>query len=581
MSRHSELKCERRKLVESKMTIQDSITRVEQSNKVFNLNLSSLDDDFEKSVDKAKNAALAEEINKHTFKHTEILGKLQSKREEILSNRDKKLENITYENMSKKTKSELSVEYSIEKVEEIKSKLDEKMGKRLSSELSRIIPSKGSFNTISKIKQAFDELEYSIDKLGKDLDIVDRLEKIAFSFDTSSIEGNSTIYFILVILIIFVSLLFFMPLLVLLLVALFIYNIHRSIIYYDAMSISKILISNVNKINSSLEEGIKNKVKFKRNEVENKFKSMLDKVDRKIETVEDLISNTTAEIESDFNFNDSVIMENYKSKKDSISEQISKNNAQIESYKSEIESIDMKIKEIDEEILEVGKTIFSQYYPNDLSFEDRSSIYLEDILLDIQNSEPNIFTLPRGSAVFLYKDESSLMQYLNLYLCSIYSRMKPSSFYVKMIDLKYAGTKLLEFNSIDSFTSFLTPEEIKEDDIIMRQEILKRTNVIGSKHIDDYNLSSIEDNGSPLSYYIILDLFRKPEESDTLRRQSILTGFNYGVMYNLFLNVKDIEEDKRCVEYLLNNYSEYYYITDSGVSKKSSKFMQSLLGDSR
>ena len=581
MSRHSELKCERRKLVESKMTIQDSITRVEQSNKVFNLNLSSLDDDFEKSVDKAKNAALAEEINKHTFKHTEILGKLQSKREEILSNRDKKLENITYDNMSKKTKSELSVEYSIEKVEEIKSKLDEKMGKRLSSELSRIIPSKGSFNTISKIKQAFDELEYSIDKLGKDLDIVDRLEKIAFSFDTSSIEGNSTIYFILVILIIFVSLLFFMPLLVLLLVALFIYNIHRSIIYYDAMSISKILISNVNKINSSLEEGIKNKVKFKRNEVENKFKSMLDKVDRKIETVEDLISNTTAEIESDFNFNDSVIMENYKSKKDSISEQISKNNAQIESYKSEIESIDMKIKEIDEEILEVGKTIFSQYYPNDLSFEDRSSIYLEDILLDIQNSEPNIFTLPRGSAVFLYKYESSLMQYLNLYLCSIYSRMKPSSFYVKMIDLKYAGTKLLEFNSIDSFTSFLTPEEIKEDDIIMRQEILKRTNVIGSKHIDDYNLSAIEDNGSPLSYYIILDLFRNPEESDTLRRQSILTGFNYGVMYNLFLNVKDIEEDKRCVEYLLNNYSEYYYITDSGVSKKSSKFMQSLLGDSR
>lgn len=576
MSRHRELKSQRRKLTLEIEEIRSGIRRVEDNNKVYQITLDNLEDDFVKSVDKAEKAALADEINKHTFKHTEILGKLQNKREEILTNRDKKLENITYEKYAKKAKNKLSIEDSVKRSENIQSILEEKIGKRLSSELSRIIPSNRSFNTLTEIQDAFDELELISGKLGKDLDVVSRLEKIIFSYDTTEMEGNSSIAFVVVVLLIFICLMFFMPILVVGLVLLFCYNLHKSLVYYDAMSIAKILVSNVNKINASIEDGIKNKVKSKRTEVENKFKSMLDKVDKKIETVEELISDTTAEIEADFNFNSSSIAENYKSRKDSTLEQIAKNNAQIDSYQAQIQEIENKIKAIDEEIAEEGKNIYGKYYPRNLEYEERSGLFLDDILLDIQDNEPILHELPRGSAVYLYKDESSLMKFMNLYLCSLISRMRLSSLYLKLFDVKYAGTKMLEYDDLETFELSTTKEMIKENVESLNQEMMKRIKIVGSKHIDDYNKAMIEDDGAPLAYYVVFDMFNKPSDSDSIQRQILINGFKYGLVYNLFLDIKEVEKDKKCLEFLLDNYAEYYYISDTNVSKKSSKFVASL-----
>lgn len=576
MSRHRELKSQRRKLTLEIEEIRSGIKRVEDNNKVYQMTLNNLEDDFVKSVDKAEKAALADEINKHTFKHTEILGKLQNKREEILTNRDKKLENITYEKYAKKAKNKLSIEDSVKRSEDIKQVLEEKIGKRLSSELSRIIPSYRSFNTLTEIQDAFDELELMSSKLGRDLDVMDRLEKIIFSYDTSEIQGNSSVIFIIVVLLIFIGLMFFMPILVVGLVLLFCYNLHKSLVYYDAMSIAKVLVSNVNKINNSIEEGIKNKVKSRRTEVENKFKLMLDKVDKKIETVEELISDTTAEVEADFNFNSSSIAENYKSRKDSTLEQIAKNNAQIDSYQAQIQEIENKIKAIDEEIAEEGKNIYDKYYPKSLSYEERSGLFLDDILLDIQDNEPVLHELPRGSAVYLYKDESSLLNFVNLYLCSLISRMRMTSIYLKLFDTKYAGTKLLEYSPLETFEVSLNKEMIKENIESLNQEMMKRIKIIGSKHIDEYNKEAIDEEGSPLAYYVIFDMFNKPSDSDSIQRQILINGFKYGLAYHLFLDIKEVEKDKKCLEFLLENYSEYYYISDSGVSKKSSKFVSSL-----
>ena len=576
MSRHRELKSQRRKLTLEIEEIRSGIRRVEDNNKVYQMTLDNLEDDFVKSVDKAEKAALADEINKHTFKHTEILGKLQNKREEILTNRDRKLENITYEKYAKKAKNKLSIEDSVKRSENIQSILEEKIGKRLSSELSRIIPSNRSFNTLTEIQDAFDELELISGKLGKDLDVVSRLEKIIFSYDTTEMEGNSSIAFVVVVLLIFICLMFFMPILVVGLVLLFCYNLHKSLVYYDAMSIAKILVSNVNKINASIEDGIKNKVKSKRTEVENKFKSMLDKVDKKIETVEELISDTTAEIEADFNFNSSSIAENYKSRKDSTLEQIAKNNAQIDSYQAQIQEIENKIKAIDEEIAEEGKNIYGKYYPRNLEYEERSGLFLDDILLDIQDNEPILHELPRGSAVYLYKDESSLMKFMNLYLCSLISRMRLSSLYLKLFDVKYAGTKMLEYDDLETFELSTTKEMIKENVESLNQEMMKRIKIVGSKHIDDYNKAMIEDDGAPLAYYVVFDMFNKPSDSDSIQRQILINGFKYGLVYNLFLDIKEVEKDKKCLEFLLDNYAEYYYISDTNVSKKSSKFVASL-----
>ena len=575
MSKHRELKNQKKAYLSQIDDLNLSIDRVVDANKVCHNMLKGIDSEQEKTIEETKKTTLANEINKHTFKHSEILSKLQKKKEEILSNKEKKLANITYEKFSKKTKDKLSVEDSIKRSEEIKSMLDEKIGKRLSSELSRVIPGNKGFNSLSEIQEAFIELESTAGKLGKSRDLLPRLESMVFSYDAGELDKNGTIMFLVVVLILLIMLIYSMPLLIIALSVLFICNVHKSLVYYHAMSIAKVLVSNVNKINSSIEEGIKNKVKSKQVEIEGKFQVMLDNVDKKISTVEELILDVTEEIERDFVFNDSSIIESYKSKKDSITEQVSRNDNQIKDYFSQIDTINEKIKEIDKEILAEGKNIFEKYYPPSGYVEEGSYIYLDDILLDIIDNDPLLLELPRGSAIYLYKDEQQMFNYLTLYLTSLYSRMVISSLYVKLFDFKYAGTKTINFASIESFSQVLNKEDVKSQIELLNKEMMKRIKILGSKQIDDYNKEMIEDDSAPLDYHIIIDLFNKPSDNGE-QNQLLINGFKYGIVYNSFLNVKDIEGDEKMIDKIKSTYGNYYFIGDAGVNKKSSKFLDAL-----
>ena len=578
MSRHRELKSKRFNLLSEIEELNNSIQRVNDGNRVHEITLRGLEEDQSQTIEKARKSALAEEINKNTFKHSEVLAKLQTKKEDIVNNREKRLSQITYEKYSKKTKDKLSVEDSLKRSEEIKSLLDEKMGKRLSSELSRIIPSNRSFNSLSEIQDAFNELEVISNRLTNHKDFMPRLEKMIFSYDTTEIDKNSTIAFVIVVVMIALMLIFVMPLFIVVLVGLFVYNVYKSYAYYNAMSIAKVLVTNITKINNSIEEGIKNRVKYKKSEIEQKFKLMLDKVDAKITTVEELISDTTSEVERDFVFNDSSIIESFKSKKDSLLEQIERNKSQINDYYAQIEKLKEEIKLVDREIAEEGKNVYNKYYPRDVSNDERSPIYLDDILLDVVDNEPSIFELPRGSAIFLYKDEDAMFTFINLYLASILCRMKVTSFYLKFMDLKYAGTKLINYARLDTCEQLFTEEAIKNSSDSINKEMMKRIKILGNKHIDDYNNEMIADDSAPMPYHVILDLFNKPNESNANLKQVIINGFKYGLIYNLFLDVREIQGDNKIIDFILNSYSEYYYISDQSVIKKSSKFLSSLKG---
>ena len=579
MSRHRELKVERSGLQSEIEGLRNKISGYQNFIKVQESLLNNLDKEKEEQIKKTSAIELNKEIDKQTFKHREILRKLQNKRDEIISNRDKKLESITYENYSKKAKKKLSIDDSVKKSEEIKSILDEKMGKRFSRELSRIIPSTKSFNSLSEIQEAFGEVESMCSNLKGSSDIMGRLELMVFSYDTSDVDSSTMITVGVVSVVLLLIGIFFMPLLVVFLVTLVVMNVMKSIQFYKAMSIVKVLVSNVKKINQSIEDGIRNRVKSKRTEVENKFKLMLSGVEEKIATVEELISDTTQEVTNDFTFDDREIVDSFKTKKDSYLEQIKNNEINIQDANSSIKLLEEKISKIDLMIAEEGKNIFETYYPRNGEFENKSSVYLDDFLVDIVNDEPVVHELPRGSAVYFYKDESVMLNFLNLYLVSLYTRMQPTSLYVKLIDQKYACTGFIDYNKISTMEQIIDKDASKTLSETLNKEMMKRIKIIGSKHIDDYNKAMLEDNSSPQPYYYVFDLFNKPNDGDTLLRQVLINGFKYGLAYNLFLDVKDVEGDAKCVEFLEKNYSSYYYITDSGVSKKSSKFLSIFLKD--
>ena len=580
MSRHRELKVEKSGLQSEIDGLRNKISGYQNFIKVQESLLNNLDKELEDQIKKSSDLALKKEIDKQTFKHREILRKLQNKRDEILSNRDRKLEKITYERYSEKAKKKLSIDDSVKKSEEVKSMLDEKMGERFSRELSRIIPSTKSFNSLNEVQEAFTEVETMCASLRGSNDIMERLELMIFSYDTSEIDSKSTATVAIVVVFLLLVGIFFMPLLILILIVLVVMNVMKSVKFYKAMSIVKVLVSNVKRINQSIEDGIRNKVKSKRTEIENKFKMMLDGVEEKIATVEELISDTTQEVTNDFAFDDREIIDSFKTKKDSYLEQIKNNEANITDANASIKLIEEKISKIDLMIVEEGKNIFESYYPRDGEFENRSSVYLDDFLVDIVNDEPVVHELPRGSAVYFYKDESVMMNLLNLYLISLYTRMQPTSLYAKLIDQKYACTGFIDYSKISTMEQIIDKDGIKNLSETLNKEMMKRIKIIGSKHIDDYNKAMLEDDSAPQPYYYIFDLFNKPNESDSLLRQVLINGFKYGIAYNLFLDVKDVEGDAKCVEFLEKNYSSYYYITDTGVSKKSSKFLSIFLKDS-
>lgn len=574
MLTYNELVKKKSELENRKIILQDTQKSKESQRVSHESELNQLNNELDNSIKTAYNLALKEEISKSTMKYDNMISKLSNNRDVVLSNKKRRLDNITYESYAPLVKDGLSVEDCMNKCEKIKDTLRVQQGNRLHNMLSSHMSiDSPDLYSLEDIHTAFDDLDYKLSKLSNAGGILGKFHVFISGISVKEDDKVQTISYLLACVVFILLFFYFTPLLVILLLVLFSYNVYRSFYMYNCLAFVNGILTNLATISDSIEEGIKSKMEEDRLVIEHKFKSKLDTIDGNIEKLESKIIEVTEDVTNSFHFNTDRIKESFLIKEKSLKERISLLKTEYINLNSSIEDINKEISDINQQIIKLSKSIYDQYYPSDLS--GKSSLYPIDLLFSIEDNKPNIFTLPTGSACFIFKDEECMFDFITLYLMLLYSNMFCSSFTTHVFDSKYVGTRFIEFTALNNLLCYSDYDNMKVDIEELRVEMGKRISVLAGTSISEYNKEMIKEESVPLSYHIVLDLFTDSDKISDEYKQLLINGFNTGIVLNSFILESDIDYSSNSKFFnMLPLFKDFYMVSPSGVSKKSKIFFE-------
>lgn len=574
MLTYNELVAKKNDLLNKKTILEDECKSKTTSKLQYEKELNSIKLDMETSIRRSHDLALKEEISKGVLKYENLISKLLNNRETILSNKQKRLDSITYESYADEVKNGLSIDDCIEKCKDMKSSIELKQGSRLFNVISSYTSKHNSdLVSLEDIEKAFDSIDSKLHKLNNSGDLLLKIESIVFDYNVDVDNKNQLISFILICIIVVGLGIFLTPLLILLMLSLFGYNVYKSHFIYKCIVEVNNIMYNLSDIKSSIEKGINSKMEEDRLLIENKFKSKLAKIDSNVEELENKIIEVTESITNGFHFNSDRLKESFKIKENSLKEKISLLSSEYLNLSASITDLEKDIKDVDLEINKLSRSIFEQYYPKEP--KDKSLLYPKDMLIDLVNNKPNIFNLPKGSSCFIFKNEEDLFSYLDLYLTLLYSQMACSSFSVHYYDSKYIGTKSIEFTKLKNFMVYSDKENVDDDAEEMRVEMGKRITLLAGSNVLAYNEEMIAESSVPLSYNIVIDLFTDDSRLSDISKQVIINGFDSGIVYNSFILESQIDFKGNGVFWnMLPLFKDFYLVTSDKIAKKSKSFFE-------
>lgn len=574
MLTYNELVKKKSELENKKVILQDTQKSKESQRNAHEIELNQLNNELDNSIKTAYNLALKEEISKSTMKYDNMISKLSNNRDTVLSNKKRRLDNITYENYAPLVKDGLSVEECMDKCVKIKDTLKNQQGSRLHEMLSSHMNIESpDLYSLEDIHTAFNDLDFKLSKLSNAGGLLGKVHVFISGISVNEEDKVQTLSYFLACTVFILLFFYFTPLLVVLLIVLFSYNVYRSFYMYNCLAFVNGILTNLTTISDSIEEGIKSKMEEDRLVIEHKFKSKLDTIDNNIEKLESKIIEVTEDVTNSFHFNTDRIKESFLIKEKSLKERISLLKTEYINLSSGIEDIDKEILDLNQQIIKLSKSIYDQYYPSDLS--NKSSLYPIDLLFSIEDNKPNIFTLPTGSACFIFRDEEDMFNYITLYLMLLYSNMLCGSFTTHVYDTKYVGTNFIEFTRLNNLLCYSEYDNIKSDVEELRVEMGKRISVLAGTSILDYNKDMIKEESVPLSYHVVLDLFTDSDKISDEYKQLLINGFNTGIIFNSFILESDIDYGSNSKFFaMLPLFKDFYMVTPSGISKKSKVFFE-------
>lgn len=574
MLNYNDLVKKQAELENRKATLQEVQKSKEAQRVSHEAELNQLNNELDRNIKNAYNLALKEEISKSTLKYDNMISKLSNSRDTVLNNKKRRLDEVTYENYAPLVKDGLSVEECMDKCIKIKDTLKTQQGDRLHNMLSSHMEIESpDLYSLEDIHEAFSALDIKLSKLSNAGGVIGKFHDFISGVSVKEGDKVQTISYLMACGIFVLLFFYFTPLLVFLLLVLFAYNIYRSYYMYNCLSFVNGILTNLTKISDSIEQGIQSKMEEDRLVIEHKFKSKLDTIDGNIEKLESKIIEVTEDVTNSFHFNTDRIKESFLIKEKSLKERISLLKTEYINLNSGISDVDKEIEEVKLQIVKLSKSIFEQYYPSDL--ENKSSLYPIDLLFSIEDNKPNIFTLPTGSACYIFKDEEVMFEFITLYLMLLYSNVACSAFTTHIYDTKYVGTNFIEFTKLKNLMCYADSDNIKDDIEELRVEMGKRISVLAGNSIADYNKEMIECESVPLSYHIVLDLFTDPTKLTDEHRQLLINGFDTGIVLNSFILESDIEYSDTSKFYdFLPLFKDFYMVSSNSISKKSKVYFE-------
>lgn len=570
------------KLVEKKESLiakrnsflQDISEKRNQINQIKS-EIDSLGGSLSSSIDRSKKEALKQEIDKATKPVEDEIEDLTSKRETLLSNKQRRLDSLNYDVYASKIKDSISIDSCLEKCKSIYELLENKQGKRLNDLLFKTIPpSEISLKSLSDIEDTFGYIDWKLQILSKKLNLLDKMQDFIFSLSLDVSDQKQLLLVSISMFIVVAGVIWFSPLMVIVMIGIIAYNVYSCNFICECISILNSISSNLEDIKSSIEEGIKSKIEEDRTTIETRFSSKLSKIDNYLDDLENKVLSITKNVEKDFSYDSTRLQESFRIKESSLNSKITGLRNIIDSLNESCNELDIEIKHVDNEIMELSKNIYKKYYPTDLS--NKSVFYPNDILLDIVNNEPIISTLPTDSSLIVFRNEDEMFSFVNLLLPLLYSNMKCSSFKLQYYDIKYVGSKSISYKNLGNLEVITNKEDLDKLIEELLPELDKRFNILIERNITEYNKEMLLEKSVPLGYNVLFDFGLDSQKYSVSYKQLLKVGFKLGLVFFSFVCMDEIDMTGRGPFWeVLKIYNSIYVLTPNGLSKKTPEFFSS------
>lgn len=573
---YNDLIRERDGLLSKRALVVQSLEVSSRSRGSMENSLNSISTELKSAIEREQALALRNEVAKATSKYDDLLVKFGNNKEKLLANKAKRLNDITYEKYSSEVADSLSSKDCLEKCKLLREKLKEKQGARLCDAVSSHISFEDDYLNLSdldSIKSLFDDIETKLTQISSSKSYLGDTVDAVFSYDVDEEDSKKLLAFFIVCLLIVLIFFVVSPIVILAMFAFLVYNVYKSYFIYKCLRIVNSVEGSLDAINSSIESGITTKMNADKLFIENKFKSKLQQIESNLDKIEDKIVDITSNVKASFHFDKSRLEESYRIKSNSLEHKITLIKAECLAYEKSISELDKELAELNLKIKETSKTIYNEFYPNE--FVDKGYLLPNKLLVDIVDSKPNIFTLPKGSACYLYKDEGCLFDFLNLYFSLLYNKLACSAFRIHYVDTKFVGTKATLFATLGNFLGSYSENEFTETTEGLVIEMMKRVGILAGKNIETYNKEILAIDSVPLSYDIVFDLFSNQSRLTDKARQLSINGYSQGIVYNSFIQMSDISHEPNNILWkILDTYDHFYLLTSNGLEKKSKKYFE-------
>ena len=535
--------------------------------------LNGLDNELKKMLAKAESESLNKDIEKSTAEFYKELEELNDNKETLLANKQKRLDSIQYEVYASKLKDNLSVDSCLDKCKEIYNMLETKQGERLNTLLfSKIESSAFSVGSLNDIENLFADIDWKVGMLTKNLNLLSKLEDYVFSLSVDFNDPKQLLMTIVVAVCLIGLLLYSAPILVILMVAFVCYNVWSCYFICNCIAMVNSISSNLESIKSSIEEGINAKMEEDRTTIDVRFSAKLSAIESKIDEITLLKDRKVDEVKEGFVYDPTKLKESYKVKQSSLKDKLANIKNQVENFKKDCVKIEQEIKNVDEQIIELSKNVFNNYYG--LS-KEKSVFFPNEILLDIVDNEPKIYKVPRNSSVIIFKDETEMFKFVELFNSLLYSNVKCSSFKIHYYDMKYMGNKSLKFIGLDNFNVMAEQKPFEGLISELLSEMKKRVKILIDKDIDDYNKEVLKEGSVPLSYDLVFDFSIDNKNLTDHYKQLIVNSSSTGIFIYKLITQNNIDfTGKGSFWEFLDLYDECYTISEHNLIKRDKSFFK-------
>ena len=418
--------------------------------------------------------------------------------------------------------------------------------------------------------------------------IISSAQNALLKLDGSNLEGNTGATVVLIVALSVILLLcykFVFPYYVLFLLFIGAVDMYRNYKVLRIIMSQKIIRDNVDAIEDMLHKQVLEELNKRTEQVNSEFEEKQSALEQQQQAINDDIVKKAELAERSYVFDEQGVVNSYNvaiRQKETRENEI---NLSIRESDKELEQAYTKLESLQAQLDDIVGSIQEEF----LNFDKIGTEYEMDpkFIVDVEKSKPVFFNHPMKSTMFLYNEETDVINFIRLLIVQLRVHLNPNSFTVDVYDPTTLGSGYLCFKPspkddreavlLNKLLHIATSrEELKEMFVSYNAELGRRFTLImsGYDSLTEYNRFMLSNQSlpEPMKFVFIQDPDPKIFE-DLNVIQLLRNAAKIGYYFHIFMRKDRFFNLNEQTKAIIEVIGGFYFIEDSKILPRAKDFV--------